>query len=136
MRARPVANNLTASLAGRYRIEGELGAGGMATVYLAHDLKHERDVAIKILHADHLEVRGTVVPVLDDVAGAPSDVSAWYRIATNGTLVYLRASESKPEVHVVWLDRAGRESPAGAPTTICEMASSYFSCMRSAIARF
>jgi serine/threonine protein kinase len=30
----------------------ELGAGGMATVYLAHDLKHERDVAIKVLHPD------------------------------------------------------------------------------------
>jgi serine/threonine-protein kinase len=36
-------------LADRYRIERELGAGGMATVYLAHDLKHDRAVAIKIL---------------------------------------------------------------------------------------
>ena len=41
---------LTASLADRYRVERELGAGGMATVYLAHDLKHDRDVAIKVLH--------------------------------------------------------------------------------------
>jgi serine/threonine-protein kinase len=40
------------SLADRYRIERELGAGGMATVYLAHDLKHDRDVAIKVLHPD------------------------------------------------------------------------------------
>ncbi len=40
------------SLADRYRLERELGAGGMATVYLAHDLKHERDVAIKVLHPD------------------------------------------------------------------------------------
>ena len=40
---------LTAALADRYRIERELGAGGMATVYLAHDLKHDRDVAIKVL---------------------------------------------------------------------------------------
>lgn len=37
---------LTAALADRYHIERELGAGGMATVYLAHDLKHDRDVAI------------------------------------------------------------------------------------------
>jgi len=43
---------LSAALADRYRIERELGAGGMATVYLAHDLKHGRDVAIKVLHPD------------------------------------------------------------------------------------
>ena len=36
----------------RYRIERELGAGGMATVYLAQDLKHDRKVAIKVLHPD------------------------------------------------------------------------------------
>jgi eukaryotic-like serine/threonine-protein kinase len=43
---------LTASLADRYRIDRELGQGGMATVYLAHDIKHDRDVAIKVLHPD------------------------------------------------------------------------------------
>ncbi len=40
---------LTAALADRYRIERELGAGGMATVYLAQDLRHDRKVAIKVL---------------------------------------------------------------------------------------
>ena len=40
---------LSEQLASRYRIERELGAGGMATVYLAHDLKHARPVAIKVL---------------------------------------------------------------------------------------
>ncbi len=43
---------LTAALADRYRLDRELGQGGMATVYLAHDLKHDRDVAIKVLHPD------------------------------------------------------------------------------------
>ena len=41
------ADRLTAALTERYRIERELGAGGMATVYLAHDLRDERDVAIE-----------------------------------------------------------------------------------------
>ena len=43
---------LAAALAGRYRIERELGQGGMATVYLARDLKHDRDVALKVLKPD------------------------------------------------------------------------------------
>jgi serine/threonine protein kinase len=43
---------LSTALADRYRIERELGAGGMATVYLARDLRHERDVAVKVLHPD------------------------------------------------------------------------------------
>ncbi len=43
---------LSAALAGRYRLDRELGAGGMATVYLAHDLKHDRPVAIKVLKPD------------------------------------------------------------------------------------
>ncbi len=43
---------LTAALADRYRIERELGAGGMATVYLAEDLKHHRKVAVKVLRPE------------------------------------------------------------------------------------
>ena len=44
--------SLAMVLSDRYRIERELGAGGMATVYLAHDLKHDRNVALKVLHPD------------------------------------------------------------------------------------
>ena len=45
-------DRLVVALVDRYRVTREIGAGGMATVYLAHDLKHDRDVAIKVLHPD------------------------------------------------------------------------------------
>src|SRR3954466_15805566 len=44
-----VRSHLTTALADHYRIQRELGQGGMATVYLAQDLKHDRPVAIKVL---------------------------------------------------------------------------------------
>ena len=49
---------LAAALAGRYRIEREIGAGGAATVYLADDLKHDRRVAIKVLRPQIAEALG------------------------------------------------------------------------------
>src|SRR4051812_8977890 len=52
------ASRLRESLAERYRIERELGAGGMATVYLAHDLRHDRNVAIKVLRPELAAVIG------------------------------------------------------------------------------
>ena len=45
-------DRLTAALEGRYRIERELGEGAMATVYLAQDVKHDRQVAIKVLRPE------------------------------------------------------------------------------------
>src|ERR1051325_6003539 len=51
-------DRLNEVLAGRYRIERELGAGGMATVYLAEDLKHDRKVAIKVLKPELAAVLG------------------------------------------------------------------------------
>ncbi|HEX3233477.1 MAG TPA: serine/threonine-protein kinase, partial [Gemmatimonadales bacterium] len=45
-------DGLRAALAERYTIERELGAGGMATVYLAHDLRHDRKVALKLLREE------------------------------------------------------------------------------------
>jgi len=51
-------SRLAAALADRYRIERELGAGGMATVYLAEDLKHDRKVAIKVLRPELAAVLG------------------------------------------------------------------------------
>ena len=49
---------LAAALADRYRIERELGQGGMATVYLAQDLRHHRQVAIKVLRPELSAVIG------------------------------------------------------------------------------
>jgi serine/threonine-protein kinase len=49
---------LKIALADRYRIERELGAGGMATVYLAEDLKHKRKVAVKVLRPQLAAVLG------------------------------------------------------------------------------
>jgi serine/threonine-protein kinase len=49
---------LTAALADRYRLERELGQGGMATVYLAHDVKHDRKVALKVLRPELAAVIG------------------------------------------------------------------------------
>jgi serine/threonine-protein kinase len=49
---------LTTGLADRYRIERELGRGGMATVYLAEDVRHQRKVALKVLHPELAAVVG------------------------------------------------------------------------------
>jgi TolB-like protein/tetratricopeptide (TPR) repeat protein len=83
---------LRAALAGRYDLERELGAGGMAVVYLARDLRHERRVALKVLRPElgmaagaerfHREIRLAarlvhphILPVLD--SGAAAD-RLWY----------------------------------------------------------
>ena len=47
-----VLSRLKSALTDRYRIEREIGSGGMATVYLAEDLKHHRKVAIKVLRPE------------------------------------------------------------------------------------
>ena len=52
-------SRLQAALADHYRIERELGRGGMAIVYLAHDLRHDRPVALKVLHPELAETIGT-----------------------------------------------------------------------------
>ena len=51
-------SRLRTALTDAYRLERELGAGGMATVWLAHDVRHERRVAIKVLHPELSAVLG------------------------------------------------------------------------------
>ncbi len=51
-------DRLTAAVADRYAIQEELGAGGMATVYLAEDLKHHRKVAVKVLRPELAAILG------------------------------------------------------------------------------
>jgi eukaryotic-like serine/threonine-protein kinase len=52
------AERLTAALLDHYRIEREIGQGGMATVYLAHDLRHQRKVALKVLRPELSAILG------------------------------------------------------------------------------
>ncbi len=54
----PADSPLAQALAGRYTILRELGRGGMATVYLAEDVRHTRNVAIKVLHAELSAILG------------------------------------------------------------------------------
>ena len=90
---------ITQALSDRYRVERELGRGGMAIVYLAHDLRHSRAVAIKVLRAELAHMLGPerflreietaarlqhplIVPVFDSGAVAAQDGGAtqclWY----------------------------------------------------------
>src|SRR6185503_19003452 len=52
------SERLQAALADRYRIERELGQGGMATVYLAQDIRHDRKVALKVLRPELAAILG------------------------------------------------------------------------------
>ena len=56
---RRIGTRSFAAIADRYRIEREVGSGGMATVYLARDLKHDRDVALKVLRPDLAAMLGS-----------------------------------------------------------------------------
>src|SRR5918997_4128009 len=47
-----IPERLTAALSDRYVLEREVGAGGMATVYLARDLRHKRSVALKVMRSE------------------------------------------------------------------------------------
>ncbi|MGH9260270.1 MAG: serine/threonine-protein kinase, partial [Acidimicrobiales bacterium] len=60
-------DRLCAALADRYRIDSEIGRGGMATVYLAEDLKHGRPVAIKVLRPELAALVGEPARFLTEI---------------------------------------------------------------------
>ncbi|MGH7669433.1 MAG: protein kinase domain-containing protein, partial [Gemmatimonadaceae bacterium] len=131
----PVAR-LSAALADRYRIERELGAGGMATVYLAHDLKHDRAVAIKVLRDDVAGILGPVrfareihlaaglnhpniLPLHD--SGEVVTEAAGSSGGTETFLYYVMpAMEGQTLRH--WLDREGKLSVDTSIAIVCEIA--------------
>jgi serine/threonine protein kinase len=51
-------DRLKSALADRYTVERKIGEGGMADVYLTHDVRHNRKVAIKVMHRDLAELVG------------------------------------------------------------------------------
>ena len=51
-------DRLKLALADRYTVERKIGTGGMADVYLTHDVRHNRKVAIKVMHHDLAELAG------------------------------------------------------------------------------
>jgi serine/threonine-protein kinase len=67
-----ITERLKVAIADRYLIERELGQGGMATVYLAHDVKHDRKVALKVLRPELAAVIGAERFLQEiDVRGRP-----------------------------------------------------------------
>jgi serine/threonine-protein kinase len=96
-----VPQHLAATLADRYQLERVLGAGGMATVYLAEDVKHRRKVAVKVLRPELAAALGAerfqreieiaaqlqhphILPLLDSGAVAGLDAPG-----SSGSLVYV-----------------------------------------------
>ena len=73
-----------------------------------------RDESIRAVRfdPDKLEVEGSAVPVVEDVAMDPSDGQALFAVSASGHLVYLKASVQLPNRDMVWVDRQGLETPA------------------------
>jgi Tol biopolymer transport system component len=90
MVADPLAR-LSSALADRYRIERELGQGGMATVYLAEDLKHDRKVALKVLKPELAAVLGAdrfVVEIKTTAALSHPHILPLFDSGTAGGFLY------------------------------------------------
>jgi serine/threonine-protein kinase len=86
-------DHLRQALAGRYELEGEIGAGGMAVVYRARDLRHDRLVAIKVLRPDLSASLGSERFLREIKIAAqlqhPHIVQLWDSVAAEGQLAYV-----------------------------------------------
>ena len=121
----PVPDRLTAALADRYRIERELGAGGMATVYLAHDIKHDRDVALKVMRPE-LSVELSTDRFLREIHASarlqhPHIVPVFDSGSADGQLFFVMP-RIEGETLRARLDREGRLPVHDAVQIICEIA--------------
>lgn len=79
-------SRLANELAAHYEVKKEIGAGGMATVFLARDLKHDRDVAIKVLHPD---LGAALFPALEYRTGS---AHRYYDVAADGRFLMVGGS--------------------------------------------
>ena len=85
--------DLKSALANRYAIERVVGRGGMATVYLAHDVKHNRQVAVKVLRPEIVATLGVDRIRITESAGVHSLLTGiGVAAATVGTLLLLETS--------------------------------------------
>ncbi len=94
----PVAR-LNAALSGRYAIERELGEGGMATVYLADDLKHNRNVALKVLKPELAAVVGAERRRVVELGGGPYSIGRTSDRSSSDAKILDRSPS--PRLHVV-----------------------------------
>ena len=121
----PVPDRLTAALADRYRIEREIGAGGMATVYLAHDIKHDRNVALKVMRPE-LSVELSTDRFLREIHTSarlqhPHIVPVFDSGSADGQLFFVMP-RIEGETLRARLDREGRLPVHDAVQIVCEIA--------------
>jgi len=110
---------LNAALEGRYTIESELGQGGMATVYLAKDLKHNRNVALKVLKPELAAVVGAerFLTEIETTANLqhPHILPLFDSGEADSFLFYVRAgqqvAEPPPRVSAAARPGSGKEKP-------------------------